>query len=97
MGRCVPPCTLSHLPRLARSGAGRLHRPEDADAARAGGDRPSDVLAQAKVRKEQGFTRVKMNVRARAPGLCLSHVRMCAHGWFRLPSRWVLPYGAGML
>lgn len=27
-----------------------------------GGDRPSDVLAQAKVRKEQGFTRVKMNV-----------------------------------
>jgi L-alanine-DL-glutamate epimerase-like enolase superfamily enzyme len=28
-----------------------------------GGDRPSDVLAQAKVRKEQGFTRVKMNVR----------------------------------
>jgi galactonate dehydratase len=29
-----------------------------------GGDRPSDVLEQAKVRKEQGFTRVKMNVRA---------------------------------
>jgi galactonate dehydratase len=27
-----------------------------------GGDRPSDVLEQAKVRKEQGFTRVKMNV-----------------------------------
>ncbi|WVQ74277.1 hypothetical protein IAR50_003874 [Cryptococcus sp. DSM 104548] len=26
-----------------------------------GGDRPSDVVAQAKVRKEQGFTRVKMN------------------------------------
>ncbi|WVR07589.1 hypothetical protein IAU60_004631 [Kwoniella sp. DSM 27419] len=26
-----------------------------------GGDRPSDVLEQAKVRKEQGFTRVKMN------------------------------------
>lgn len=28
---------------------------------RVGGDRPSDVLEQAKVRKEQGFTRVKMN------------------------------------
>jgi len=27
-----------------------------------GGDRPSDVLEQAKVRKAQGFTRVKMNV-----------------------------------
>ena len=26
-----------------------------------GGDRPSDVLEQAKVRKQQGFTRVKMN------------------------------------
>lgn len=26
-----------------------------------GGDRPSDVLEQAKVRKEQGFTKVKMN------------------------------------
>ncbi len=26
-----------------------------------GGDRPSDVLEQAKVRKEQGFTAVKMN------------------------------------
>lgn len=29
-----------------------------------GGDRPDDVLEQAKVRKEQGFTRVKMNVSA---------------------------------
>lgn len=26
-----------------------------------GGDKPSDVLEQAKVRKEQGFTAVKMN------------------------------------
>jgi L-alanine-DL-glutamate epimerase-like enolase superfamily enzyme len=26
-----------------------------------GGDRPSDVLEQAKERKEQGFTAVKMN------------------------------------
>lgn len=26
-----------------------------------GGDRPSDVLEQAKARKAQGFTRVKMN------------------------------------
>lgn len=26
-----------------------------------GGDRPSDVLEQAKARKEQGFTAVKMN------------------------------------
>ena len=30
-----------------------------------GGDRPSDVLEQAKVRKSQGFTRIKMNVSAR--------------------------------
>lgn len=29
---------------------------------RSGGDRPDDVLEQAKVRKAQGFTRVKMNV-----------------------------------
>lgn len=26
-----------------------------------GGDRPSDVLEQAKVRKQQGFSAVKMN------------------------------------
>lgn len=30
-----------------------------------GGDRPSDVLEQAKARKAQGFTRVKMNVSRR--------------------------------
>jgi len=47
-----------------------------------GGDRPSDVLAQAKVRKEQGFTRVKMNVshlqsqRARCTANCLGR-RIC--------------------
>jgi galactonate dehydratase len=31
-------------------------------SSRPGGDRPSDVLEQAKVRKAQGFTKVKMNV-----------------------------------
>lgn len=34
---------------------------ECALTSRVGGDRPSDVLEQAKVRKAQGFTRVKMN------------------------------------
>jgi L-alanine-DL-glutamate epimerase-like enolase superfamily enzyme len=42
-----------------------------------GGDRPSDVLAQAKVRKEQGFTRVKMNVRY--PDTCTSTIDVPNH------------------
>ena len=41
-----------------------------------GGDRPSDVLAQAKVRKEQGFTRVKMNV---CPFIFLSACSLVIH------------------
>ena len=38
-----------------------VHQSASWTYARVGGDRHSDVLEQAKVRKEQGFTRVKMN------------------------------------
>lgn len=37
-----------------------------------GGDRPSDVLEQAKARKEQGFTAVKMNAVESVSSQCCS-------------------------
>jgi len=53
-----------------------------------GGDRPSDVLEQAKARKAQGFTRVKMNVRIRplAHGTTahLRRLQSLSLGWTRL-------------
>lgn len=39
-----------------------------------GGDRPSDVLEQARARKEQGFTAVKMNAVESVRHLSLSPV-----------------------
>lgn len=50
------PCTAGSVSRL------RMRDIYCSALTRLGGDRPSDVLEQAKVRKAQGFTRVKMNV-----------------------------------
>lgn len=59
MARCEWP---SHASSLHPQTHGFAHSRERCNVyGWIGGDRPSDVLEQAKVRKEQGFTAVKMN------------------------------------